>query len=103
MGKPPIISDDPLIMRVRKVLKSVEPRPLPTETMVNEWGHTGWKCPLCGEFVYRRRDRQIWYGGYRNKTARTKVDYTSYNMHFAHSHATPFWLEKQIIALFNKG
>lgn len=90
MPKPKKHSDDKLLMAVRKVLQSVEPRPLPTETMVNEviingsvWArHEGWKCPICGE--YCRRSERI-------------IDYSGYNMHFAHAHGEEFWKEKQVI------
>ena len=100
MPKPKKHSDDKLLMAVRKVLQSVEPRPLPTETMVNEviingsvWArHEGWKCPICGEYC-RRQDRTV----RRRYGSERIIDYSGYNMHFAHSHGEEFWKEKQVI------
>lgn len=105
MTKPANISPDPLIMAVRKALKTIEPRPVPTETIVKEiiiddrvWArHTGWKCPVCGEYC-RRNDRTV----RRRHSHETLVDYSGFNMHFAHSHATPFWREQQIIDTVKK-
>lgn len=96
MTKPAKKSDDPLIMAVRKALQEIEPRPIPTETIQNSWGHTGWKCPICSEYV-RRKDRYVLEGPAGNKRRVLRVDYGSYNMHFGAVHATPFWREQNII------
>jgi len=100
MTKPAQVSDDKLIMAVRKALKQIEPRPTPTETMVHEviingsvWArHTGWKCPECGEYC-RRNDRTV----RKRYGSELLIDYSGFNMHWAHSHATPFWREQNII------
>lgn len=105
MTKTAVLSDDPLIMAVRKALKEIESRPTPTETMVNvimidgrEWArHTGWKCPVC-EAYCRRDDRTV----RRRHSHETIVDYSGYNMHFAHSHATPFYREQRVIDIVKK-
>ncbi len=102
MSKPALASDDALVMKIRKLLRATEPRPLPTETMVNEiiidgrvWArHEGWKCPICGKYC-RRNDR--------SRLTQKLPDYSGYNMHFAGNHATPFWREKQIAKLVRKG
>ena len=102
MPKPKKHSDDQLIMAVRKVLQSIEPRTLPTETTEQEVyirgmliaRHKGWKCPYCGTYC-PRSDRSRW----NRKLDRvdTVIDYSGFNMHFAHSHAEEFWKEKQVI------
>lgn len=89
-------SDDKLIMAVRKALKDIEPRPLPTETTRNSWGYPCWLCPVCKEPV-RRKDRYVLEGPARNKRQVLRIDYTSYNMHYAAQHGTPFWREQHII------
>jgi hypothetical protein len=92
MTKPAKVSDDKLVMAVRAILKSVEPRKLPTEMAKNDWGHDCWVCPYCGELL-RRHDRSVRHRyGYERK-----VDYSAFNMHFGAMHATPFWKEQQII------
>lgn len=99
MTKKAIVSDDPLIMKVRKLLKKVEPRQLPTETITNDWGHTGWKCPYCGAYC-GRHDRTVYR--YRHSQQETLIDYGGFNSHFGAMHADPFWKEKQLIALLKK-
>lgn len=98
-------SDDPLINAVRAALKKIEPRPTPTETMVKEiiingsvWArHTGWRCPVCSEYC-RRDDRKV----YRRHGQETIIDYSGYNIHFAHHHATLFYKEKLVIDVVKK-
>lgn len=97
MPKPAIVSDDPLVMKVRELLKAIEPRELPTETIRNDWGHEGWKCPYCGAHCPRKDTSRLRAGRYV-----TIIDYAGYNMHFAHTHATPFWKENQLIALIKR-
>lgn len=80
MPKPAQHSDDKLIMAVRKALKDVEPRKMPTEKRRNPYGHETWVCPYCGELCHIR---YALYGGY--------------NMHFAAMHSTPFWREQHVI------
>jgi hypothetical protein len=92
MTKPAIISTDPLIMKVRKALRQVEPRTMPTEKRRNPYGFECWVCPYCGELCHIRGR----FGG------RGKTNYGSYNMHFASMHATPFWKEKQLIKLLKR-
>jgi hypothetical protein len=102
MTKPAIKVDDPLIKKIRKILKSTQPRKLPTETMVNEviingsvWARrVGWKCPYCGGYC-RRDDRTV----RRRYGQETIIDYSGYNMHFAHTHGEPLWKEEQIAKL----
>ena len=65
-------------------------------TMQNAYGYTGWKCPICSEYV-RRKDRYVLEGPARDKRRVLRVDYGSYNMHFGAVHATPFWREQNII------
>lgn len=97
MPKPANIPTDPLIAKIRKILRATEPRTLPTETKVNDWGHTCWVCPYCGELL-RRHDRQVRHRyGYE-----TKIDYSSFNMHFGSMHGELFWKEKQIAKLVRK-
>ena len=87
-------------MAVRKALKAIEPRPVPTKTKVQEimidgrlWArHVGWECPVCGEYC-RRNDRSVRH----RHGSEIKVDYSGYNMHWAANHATPFWREQNII------
>lgn len=98
MPKPPQVSNDPLVMKVRELLQAIEPREMPTETIRNEYGHKGWKCPYCGEYC-PRKDRSRYRGGQWVNT----VDYAAYNMHFAHMHSTPFWKEEQLIKLVKQG
>lgn len=96
------IDDLLLIDKIRSILKSTQPRKLPTKTMVNEvvingrvWArHVGWECPYCGEYC-RRNDRPVRHRNGREST----VDYSGYNMHFAHTHGEPLWKEKQIVKL----
>lgn len=92
MTKPAQVSDDKLVMAVRKVLKSVEPRDMPTEKRRNPYGFECWVCPYCEELCHIRS----MFGG------RNKNGYGSYNMHFASVHATPFWKEKQLIKLLKR-
>lgn len=94
MTKPTKTSDDKLIMAVRKALKDTEPRPLPTETMRSDYGHTGWKCPICSCYI-RRYDRTFY--NRRANRQETKIDYGGYNMHFSARHGTPFWREQHVI------
>lgn len=101
MTKPPMQSPDPLVMKVRAILKDVEPRTMPTETRRNNYGHTCWVCPYCGQLV-RRKDRYVLHGPSGHKHQELLIDYSSYNMHFAAHHATPFWRERQVIALLQK-
>lgn len=89
MSKKAIISDDPLIMKVRSALHRIEPRKMPTERRRNPWGFECWVCPYCGELCHIR-------GRYRTP------NYGGYNMHFAANHATPFWKEKALIALIKR-
>lgn len=96
----PATTTDPMIMSVRKALQSSEPRPLPTKTKSHEVVihgnvvavHHGWECPICHEYV--RRDDKI---RYRRHGREEIIDYSGYNIHFAHNHATPFWKEQRVI------
>lgn len=97
MPKKPQRSPDPLVMKVRRLLKKQQPRKLPTETMTNSWGFTGWKCPYCGQHC-TRKDR-MWY---RRGTTQQVIDYGGYNMHFAAYHGTQFWKEEQLIKLIKR-
>lgn len=95
-----IKSDDPLVNAVRAALKKIEPRKMPTETMHNTsiWNHAlGWKCPYCGGYC-RRDDRTR----YRRHSQETIIDYSGYNIHFAHHHATLFYKEQLIIDVVKK-
>lgn len=94
MPKPAKVSDDKLIMAVRKALQSIEPRKMPTETATNDWGHKCWVCPYCGALI-GRKDRTV----YRRRVQTTIIDYGKYNMHFGAMHATPFWKEQKLIKL----
>lgn len=94
MTKGPTVSDDPLTTAVRKALRAVEPRTLPTETLRNDYGHTGWKCPYCGCYI-RRYDRTFY--NRRAQRQETKIDYGGFNMHFSAMHGTPFWREQHVI------
>lgn len=78
-------TDDKLIMAVRKALKDVEPRTMPTQKQRNPWGYWCWVCPYCGELCHIRGSE---YGGY--------------NMHFAAMHGTPFWREQHIIKVVRR-
>lgn len=108
MTKPPLNSDNPLIMLVRKALRDIEPRKLPVKTTTRDLfirdifirTDTGWECPYCGAYCIRN-DRTR----YNRKTKRMEktIDYSSYNMHFAGNHATPFWKEKHLIKVIEKG
>lgn len=88
------ISDDKLVMAVRKSLKTVEPRILPTETKINDYGYKCWVCPYCGQLVHRKdRSKRLPH----THTWQTVTDYSNYNMHFGSMHAKPFWREQQVI------
>lgn len=100
MTKPATLSPDPMIMAVRKAMKELEPRTLPTETMPSQstyHNRLGWKCPYCG--IYLRRDDRTVRTRYGQET---KIDYSSFNMHFGAVHATPFWKEQHIIKTVKK-
>lgn len=79
MTKQPIPVNDPLIAKIRDILKAIEPRPTPTEERINQYGGKQLKCPDCGEWCYTRNG--------------------SYNHHWTLRHGTPFWKEKQIAKL----
>jgi len=83
MTKLAMTTTDPLIMKVRKVLRSIEPRPEPTEKVRNDYGFDCWVCPICGALCL----------------IRGRAKFMNYNMHFASMHKTPFWKEKQLIKL----
>jgi hypothetical protein len=87
MTKPALVSDDPLVMKVRVALKTIEPRTYPTETRHNIYGTECWICPYCGELCFMK-------GG--------KDKMGNFNMHFAGTHSTPFWKERRLIALFRR-
>lgn len=81
MTKPKQHSDDKLIMAVRKALKDVEPRKMPTEKVRNPFGFWCWVCPYCKDLCHIR--------GYST--------YGGYNMHFASMHGKKFWREQHVI------
>lgn len=85
MTKTASVHHDPLVMKVRKILKSTEPRKYPTETRRSNYGFECWVCPYCGELCFKK-------GG--------KYKMGNYNMHFSGTHATPFWKELQLIKCF---
>lgn len=86
MSKQAIHSDDPLVMKVRRALRAIEPRKMPEQTKRNPYGFLCWICPYCEELIHQRgRDKM---GGY--------------NMHFSAMHGTDFWKEKMLIKLFRR-
>ena len=99
--------DDPMIADIQRILRSTEPRTMPTETMTQDVyirevlyrTNVGWKCPYCGVYC-TRNDRSIYDRA--TKKLVSKVDYSGYNQHFAASHAEPFWKEKQIKKFIHK-
>ena len=86
MPKPKQVTDDKLIMAVRKALKDIEPRKMPTEQRRNPYGCMCWVCPYCGQLCHKR--------GYSK--------YGSFNMHFGAVHGVPFWREQHIIDVVRK-
>lgn len=80
MTKPAIISPDPLVMKVRAVLRSTEPRPAFVNPHSNQYGTELVDCPVCGESC-----REM-----------------AYNHHFTYYHGTRFWKELAIIELLKK-
>lgn len=79
MTKPAIVHSDKLVMAVRKVLKSIEPRPEPTEKRKSPFGFPQVQCPDCGEWCSAKRG--------------------SYNHHWTLIHGPPFWKEQKLIKL----
>lgn len=93
MPKPPKVSDDPLVNKVRAQLRKVEPRKFPTETRRNAYGHECYVCPYCGELIHKSWSLQ---------RGKKNFNYGQYNMHFSAMHGKPFWKEKQLIKLIEK-
>lgn len=82
MSKQTLLSDDALVMKVRKLLKAAEPRPTPTDTRRSPFGFDQVACPVCSEWCSAKRG--------------------SYNYHWTLEHGTPFWKEKKLIALISR-
>lgn len=83
MTKKAILHPDPLVMAVRAALKAQEPRPAPTHSRYNIYGHAQVKCPDCGEWCYAKSG--------------------SYSQHWTVAHGTRFWRELHIIETVKKG
>ena len=77
------VIDDPLVKKIRSILRAIEPRPTPTEIGISRFGFKRVKCPDCGEWVSAKKG--------------------SYNHHWTLRHGTPFWREKQIADLIREG
>ncbi len=77
MTKKPTTHPDPLVMKVRKVLKSMEDRPVPTERRMSNYGYPQVQCPDCG----------LWLSAKAG----------NYNQHWTLTHGTPFWKELKLI------
>lgn len=82
MSKPKVKSGDPLIDKVRILIKAIEPRPEPTNSRVSSWGYKQVECPDCGAWC--------------------SVKQGNYNHHWTLMHGTPFWKEKQLIKLIQR-
>lgn len=94
MTKPAMVSDDPLIMKVRRALKAIEPRKLPTDVAQNKYGHVCWVCPYCGDLILRKER----WNSYRFSPTE-KWNWGNYNSHFTAKHGTPFWKERLLIEI----
>jgi hypothetical protein len=77
MAKTKWTTEDELLMKVRGLLKSTEPRPEPINPHENQYGTRLVSCPVCGTSV-----RKVVYKG-----------------HWSYYHGTKFWKEKALIKL----
>ena len=82
MSRERTIHPDPLVMKVREVMRSIEPRPMPTERRRSQYGFEQEQCPVCLEWCSTRKGQ--------------------YNMHWTNAHGTPFWRELELIKLLAK-